>query len=648
MNYYLVSPIKIVRSDAQSFTYSFQDKLNIGTVVVVPVGKSEIVGVVIAKVDRPDFKVKPIAKIVTENPLPSALVETALWMSKYYRTHLATVWQTVLPRGLTKKRRDATSSVATPDVASNRTNNLFTKQQTSALKKIDQTSSGTVLLHGITGSGKTLVYIEAAKKVIAKSGSVIVLVPEIALTSQLVSEFSGHFDNVLLTHSRQTEAERHKVWLSALNADQPQVVIGPRSALFMPVKNLGLVVIDECHEPTFKQESSPRYSALRTGAILAKNHQAKLILGSATPNISDYYQAKKSNRPIITMDQPARSDTVKPSVELVDMTKRDNFIKHRFLSNQLISQLESTFADKQQALIFHNRRGTAQITLCQNCGWQAGCGRCFIPLTLHADQHKLSCHICNSQSKVPTSCPECQNVDIIHKGIGTKQIESELKKLFPDKNIVRFDGDTNPKHTVDKRYNELKDGSIDLIIGTQVIAKGLDLPHLRTVGVIQADAGLSLPDFAAAERTFQLLAQVIGRVGRSHHPTKVIVQSYQPDHPAIQDGLTQNYDDFYQRTIRQRRATNFPPFTHLLKLVCSYKTEAAAIRNAKQLADKLKLSAAKDVQILGPTPAFYERVRDSYRWQLVIKSPRRSDLIELLSHLPPSHWQFELDPSSLL
>ncbi len=249
--------------------------------------------------------------------------------------------------------------------------------------------------------------------------------------------------------------------------------------------------------------------------------------------------------------------------------------------------------------------------------------------------------------RVPTSCPECGHIDIIHKGIGTKLIESELSKLFPTANIARFDADTDAKETVDRRYQELYDGSIDIIIGTQVIAKGLDLPQLRTVGVIQADAGLSLPDYTSPERTFQLLSQVIGRVGRSSHETDVIVQSYQPNHPAVQDGIKQDYTEFYQRTLKLLRAGNFPPFTYLLKLTCTYKTEAAAIRNAKALAETLK-SHHPEVELLGPTPAFYERVRDTYRWQIVVKAHKRQALIECLDSLPPSHWQFELDPMSLL
>ena len=648
MYYYLVAPNKIVRAQAQAFTYSSEERLDIGTIVAIEVGKSELVGIVLQSVVEPEFTVKPISRVIYTASLPLPLVQTGLWMSDYYNTHLATVWQTILPRGITKKRRS--KAIPPREIITNRTKNVFTKDQQRALQTITDMTPGTALLHGITGAGKTLVYVEAARRALEENLSVIILVPEIALTSQLVNEFSQHFDNILLTHSRQTEAERHIIWQRALTSNEPYVVIGPRSALFIPVQQLGLIVIDECHEPSFKQEQSPRYSALRTASILAAQHEAKVILGSATPTISDHYLAQHSNRPIITMSQPARSNTVKPTVRLVDMTKRTDFTRHQFLSNTLLSSLEQTFATdpQHQALIFHNRRGTASTTLCQSCGWQAGCPRCFIPLTLHADRHQLTCHICGMSSRVPTDCPECHNADIIHKGIGTKRIETELARLFPNKKIARFDADTDDDDTVDKRYGELHDGSIDIIIGTQVIAKGLDLPHLRTVGVVQADAGLSLPDFGSPERTFQLLAQVIGRVGRSHHPTEVVVQSYQPNHPAIVDGLTQNYTDFYDRTIAQRRVTKFPPFTHLLKLICTYKTETTAIKNAKKLAAELRAHAPEHIQILGPTPAFYERVRDTYRWQIVVKSPHRTDLQNLLSLIPPTHWQFELDPTSLL
>jgi primosomal protein N' (replication factor Y) len=242
----------------------------------------------------------------------------------------------------------------------------------------------------------------------------------------------------------------------------------------------------------------------------------------------------------------------------------------------------------------------------------------------------------------------CHHADIIHKGIGTKLIESELRKLFPKANIARFDADNSDQETVNARYDELYKGTIDIAIGTQVVAKGLDLPHLRTVGVIQADSGLALPDFGASERTFELLTQVVGRVGRNEHVSQVIVQSYQPTHPSVVSGLAQDYETFYTYVLAERKRGVFPPFTYLLKLTCTYKTEAAAIRNAKLLAATLQKDAHSDITILGPTPAFYERQRDSYRWQLTLKSPRREYLVDALALIPPAHWQFELDPTSLL
>jgi primosomal protein N' (replication factor Y) len=491
------------------------------------------------------------------------------------------------------------------------------------------------------------VYIEAARQTLASGRSVVVLVPEIALAPQVVDGFAAHFDDIILTHSRQTEAARHSAWRDALTSHKPRVVIGPRSALFLPLRNIGLIIIDEEHEPSYKQEQSPRYSALRAASVLAKAHQAKVILGSATPAITDYYLASTTSSPIIEMPSPARSVTP-PAVTLVDMTARHNFHRHRFLSDTLIAQIEQTLADGKQSLLFHNRRGSASTTLCENCGWQATCPRCFIPLTLHADKHELRCHVCGHTEKVPTSCPVCAHPDIIHKGIGTKLIEAELQKLFPQARVARFDGDNDADESLDKLYSELYDGNIDIVIGTQVVAKGLDLPHLRTVGVVQADAGLSLPDFGSSERTFQLIAQVVGRVGRDSHATSVVVQSYQPTHPAVVDGLAQNYAAFYNKTISERRRAHFPPFVFLLKLTCVYKTEAAAIRNSQALARTLRAKLPASVEILGPTPSFYERQRDTYRWQLTLKSTKRQSLVDALQYLPPNHWQFELDPTSLL
>lgn len=646
MHYYEVAPNQIVRPGSDVFTYSSEQVLEVGHIVTIEVGKKPMIGVIMRSVKKPTYLTKAITSTIEEIPLPKELLDLAVWLGGYYAAPLASVLQTLLPRGLQKTRRARQNT--SQHTTRIRTKIVFNTQQQVVLNTVESAPEGTFLLQGITGSGKTEVYIEIAKRAIKSGKSAIILVPEIALTSQILADFSHHFENILVVHSTIGEAERHTTWKEALVSDSPRVVIGARSALFTPLRSIGAIIVDEAHEPSYKQEQSPRYSALRVATILGRLHHASVILGSATPNISDRYLAEKAERPILTLTKSAREHTLPPTISLVDMTKRANFSNHRFLSKQLLLQLEETIAQGKQALIFHNRRGSASTTLCENCGWTAHCPRCYIPLSLHSDNHRMRCHVCNHQQNVPTSCPDCGHADIVHKGFGTKLIESELRKLFPKASIARFDADNDAKDTVNARYSELYDGAIDIAVGTQVVAKGLDLPELRTVGVIQADSGLALPDFSASERTFQLLAQVVGRVGRNHHATQVIVQSYQPTHPSVTFGLAQDYDSFYAYGLSERKKGLFPPFTHLLKLTCVYKSESAAIRAAQSLARDLQGKVHGDVTILGPTPAFYERQRDTYRWQLILKSPKREYLINALAFVPPTHWQSELDPTSLL
>ncbi|MEI6053749.1 MAG: primosomal protein N' [Candidatus Saccharibacteria bacterium] len=646
MHYYEVAPNKIIRLDNDTFTYSSEIKLDIGKIVKVEVGKKQIIGVIIKETNKPSYNTKPISQIIIESSLPTQLIKLSSWLSKYYSSPLANVLQTILPTGIDKKRKPNLKELIIPK--RERTNIVFNEEQSSTINTLSKIEDGTFLLQGVTGSGKTDVYIEIAKQSINNGKSVIVLVPEIALTSQLISEFSNHFQDLIVTHSRMTESLRHINWLEALNSTRPRIVIGPRSALFSPLKNIGAIIIDEAHEPSYKQDQSPKYSALRAATILGRLHNAKVIFGSATPNIIDRYLAEKSINPIFKLTKVARKNSIPPTVTIVDMTKRDSFKKHRFLSDQLIEQIEKTIKLGEQVLIFHNRRGSTSTTLCKNCGWVSQCPKCFLPLTLHTDKNKLLCHICNHQSNIPTSCPQCGGTDIIYKGIGTKLIESELHKLFPKAVIARFDADNNEEEAINSRYDELYKGKIDIIIGTQIVAKGLDLPHLRTVGIIQADSGLSLPDFNSNERTFQLLSQVIGRVGRNEHQTQVIVQTYQPNHPSIINGAKQDYESFYKEAIAERQKGIFPPFTYLLKLTCVYKTENAAISNSKKLAQTIRNKNINEILILGPTPAFYERQHNTYRWQIIIKSPRREYLIDIMNLVPSTHWQYELDPTSLL
>lgn len=647
MWYYEVAPTKIVRAGADVFTYSSDVAYQVGQLVTIEVGQRSLPGVVIRQVEKPDYPTKPISSLIEATPLPSALVDTALWMSDYYLTPLAIVLQTVLPAGLTKKRRTRTPRPL--HAVRKRTKIVFNAQQAAAIAAITSGKPGSFLLQGVTGSGKTEVYKELARRTIDSGRSVIVLTPEIGLTPQLVAEFTHDFPETLVTHSQQTEAERHAIWLEALHSTTPRVVIGPRSALFAPLRDVGLIVIDEAHEPSYKQEQAPRYSALRLATMLARAHQAKAVFGSATPLVAERFIAEQHHRPPLLLTERAQANVTPAEVTLIDNKDRSAFKRHRFLSDALLTSIEQALQEGTQSLIFHNRRGSASTTLCEHCGWTAQCPHCFLPLTLHTDRYQLQCHICGYQEKVPTHCPVCRHADIIHKGIGTKLIESELRRLFPKARIARFDADNSADATMHAQYQALYDGAIDIAIGTQVVAKGLDLPLLRTVGVIQADSGLALPDYISDERTFQLLSQVVGRVGRNQHRTSLFVQTYQPTHPVITAGVAQDYEGFYQRELDVRQRTLFPPYVYLLKLTCVYKTEAGAVRAARDLARTLRnASTLQGVQILGPTPAFHERSGTTYRWQLTLKSKSREQLIDALRLVPASHWQSELDPLSLL
>lgn len=645
MNYYVVAPNIRVHNDGY-FTYHSDHILQPGIIVSVEIGSKKATGVVIKKVVKPNFTTKAIVAVITQRPLPGPLLELAVWLEKYYVSPVSNVWQTMLPRGLEKKRRENLQLTS----QAQRKKNSFSlnAEQERALKKILANKKTTSLLQGVTGSGKTAVYIELAKRVIFKEErSVIIIIPEIALSSQVVAEFSHDFPDIILTHSKLGESERHQQWLRVLNNGTPQLIIGPRSALFMPARDLGLIVIDEAHESSLKQEKAPRYHALRAASVLATLHRASLVLGTATPNIEDRYLAERSEALVATLTTPAKKPG-KVSLQLIDSRKKDLFSRHRFLSNSLLEAIKKTLADGQQVLLFHNRRGSAPVSLCEHCGWTAACARCHVPLVLHNDHYQLICHICGYKETVPSNCPECHKPGIIHKGVGTKLVVEELVKLFPQARIARFDADNDIADSLQQQYQTVYDGKVDIIVGTQIVAKGLDLPRLAMVGVIQADSGLSLPDFYSEERVFQLLYQVMGRVGRDEKLSTIIVQTFQPDRLPIQAALKKDYQLFYDDALQKRKADNFPPFTFLLKLTCVYPSEKTAAAAAQKLKKKLEALALPGILILGPSPSFYERVGATYRWQLLVKSSKRRTLIELLEHVPPAKWQTELDPVSLL
>ena len=645
MKYYLIAPAKTFHSSDNLLTYSSETPLKIGQIVEIPLGRQSTIGIVVKNTTQPDFDTKSITKIIYEQPLPKKLVDALFWLSSYYRCPLSTVIQAALPRGITKNRRGKLPEAPNTTPIDNPLNSA----QRAAIRAIEENPANTILLHGITGSGKTNIYIELCARTLVKNQSVILLVPEIALTSQLVHNFQQHFKNITLLHSNLTESLRHQLWEKILIDNQPQVIIGPRSALFAPVQDPGLIIIDEAHEPAYHQEQNPKYSASLLAGKLAKT-----VLGTATPLISDYYLCKSHNA-IVEINQLAIESGKHTSISVIDLKDHSDFTKSRILSNQLIESIKASLANHTQSMLFHNRRGTAPMTICDKCGWQALCPNCFLPLVLHADAFQMRCHTCARNFPVPTACPECKNASIHHKGFGTKLIEDELHRLFPSAKIVRFDMDTDDDLKLTKIYDEVYRGDYDIIVGTQMIAKGFDFPRLATLGIVQADAGLSLPDFSSEERTFQLITQVIGRAKRGHQDSNIFIQSFQPDHSIISLASQSDYASFYNYLVQKRQQSKLPPYSFLLKLSVTYKTETATVKNIRTLYKKV-IQTTKQLQIpenrivvSPPMPAFHERTSTGYTWQLVIKAKSRQNLLDIFDHLSKNNYlHYDFDPISLL
>lgn len=647
MNYYEVLVADSQYRGEGALTYSSELELARGSVVTVPLRNRRVTGFIWQKVGQPDFVAKPIVAIMSEAALPWHLLELAEWLSAYYATSLGEALRQMAPTKPTIRKAKTIELPVMPKKTATKPDIKLTKDQAAAIALI-QKHDGTSLLHGDTGTGKTRVYIELARTVLANKQSVIILTPEIGLTGQLLAnlaELAPH--PIYMLHSALGVAQRKKTWLAILESKEPVVVIGPRSALFAPVQQLGLVVLDEAHEPTYKQEQSPRYQTSRVAAKLASLAKAKVVLGTATPLITDYYLAA-AKQAVVRMTQPAvSSELSKPEVTVVDLKDSANHGRAPFLSKQLLADVTDTIGRQKQVLIYLNRRGSAQLIMCGNCGWQLLCPRCDLPLTYHGDKHQARCHTCGYQTTPPSSCPTCQSVDIIYKGVGTKTLEASLQRLFPEQVVARFDGDTDTAEALDKQHDRLQAGEIDIIVGTQMVAKGFDLPKLGLVGVIVAETSLFLPDYTADERTFQLLYQVLGRVGRGHTAGRAVIQTYHPDSPILKAALERDWDGFYERVLQERQTFRFPPFAHLLKLSCRRATLRGAQSAAAKLYDELVDQWGDKVQFIGPTPCFYERRAGAYYWQIVAKAKDRQLLVEIARNTPPN-WMTDLDPLHLL
>ena len=645
MFYYLVWVRSARYHGSEPLTYASQDKLNAGQLVRVELQNQVVLGVVSGSTTKPRFQTKPVTEVLDLPPLPSHLLRLAKWLGAYYPAPLGILTQQLAPANLTPKQleRPFKQELSPPDLSKLP---QLTSGQAAALERMAKPDS--YLVHGITGSGKTRLYIELAAQSIQAGKSAIILTPEISLTTQLANSFRQVFgERVVVVHSQQTPAQRQAAWLTALRSPEPLIMVGPRSALFSPVAKVGLIVLDEAHEAAYKQEQAPQYLAGRVAAYLAQITHSSLVLGSATPSISDYYLAEQKHKPIINLTRLAQpGDHPQPNIEVVDRKEHGLFSRSPYMSQPLIKAIGTALANQEQALLYLNRRGTARLVLCEHCGWQANCPHCDVPLTYHGDHHQLRCHSCDYRTSVPANCPVCSHPSVIFKTAGTKAIVDEVRHLFPQARVGRFDTDNARAERFEQQYDSVKQGDVDILVGTQLLAKGLDLPRLSTLGVLLADTSLYLPDFSAQERTYQLLTQVLGRIGRGHVAGRAVIQTYHPDHPIIQGAIRGDYQTFYKQELAARREFLFPPFCYLLKL----SVRRATIRSAEQAAAKLKTdieNGPAKVRIEGPAPNFHERFQNKYQWQLVVKAVQRPELLKVIAALPAG-WSYDLDPLDLL
>ena len=525
----------------------------------------------------------------------------------------------------------------------------LTNEQRNALAHILEPDAHTapILLYGVTGSGKTEVYLQALAHLIAQGKRGIVLVPEIALTTQAIQRFASRFPGrVAIIHGDLYVGERYDEW-RRIRSGEVDVVIGARSALFSPVSNLGMIILDEEHESAYKQEErKPTYHARAAAIALGRMLRIPVVLGSATPSVETFYRAEQGQYQLVELRRRIGSDL--PPVEVIDLRNELHAGNTSIISRRLQSALEGVLSSGQQAILFLNRRGAASCVLCRDCGFVAICERCDMPLTYHSTERILLCHYCNLQVSVLHSCPQCGGKGIRYFGLGTEKVMTTIQQSFPTARLLRWDKDTASNYRAHQQLlDRFANREADILIGTQMIAKGLDLPGVTLVGVVSADIALNLPDFAASERAFTLLTQVAGRAGRGKEAGEVIVQTFNPQHFCIDAASRHDYAEFYAAEIDARRRYGYPPFRQFVKYTCSHENRHRAQNEALLLREKLdewiERLGLPQTDIVGPAPALIERVRNKYHWQIIVRGP---DLHPLLRVLDTPGWNVDIDPVS--
>jgi primosomal protein N' (replication factor Y) len=612
----------------------FFEKIKRGIRVEVPFGSRKVLGCVTSIINEsqvPD--IRDILSLCDQEPVFSEeMFKLASWLKENYVCSPGEALSAIVPANLHAPKRKLKKSAEKEDtpVSSRKEIVLTPKQKTavdSIISYVDNSKFGCFVLHGVTGSGKTEVYLEVIEEAMKRGKTAVYLLPEISLTPQFIKIVQDKFPGLVgVWHSRLTGSQRYKTW-DAARRGKIKIMLGARSALFAPFQNLGVIIIDEEHEPTYKQDQKPTYHSREVAIARARLNGAVVILGSATPSLEAYYGTQRGEYSLLEIDERIDKRAM-PLVKIVDCNALP--VKSRIITRPLSEALTRVLARREQAIIFLNRRGFSPAVVCPRCGNVCQCKRCAVSLVYHKTTNDLRCHYCGAVQPWLQQCPSCGYRELSVFGVGTQKVEMELKRMFPQGRVFRLDRDTASHRDVYyKAYEQFRNENYDILLGTQMVAKGFDFPRVTLVGVIDADVALYLPDFRAAERTFQLITQVAGRSGRSDLGGEVIVQTRYPDHYAILASKTHNYKGFYEKELHYRMQMNYPPFTRFVNiLVRASKEERAKDAITKITADLRKLKEKENLKydILGPVPAAHSRIRRLFRWQVLLKGDSASVL----------------------
>ncbi len=614
------------------FTYSFDSEameVRPGIRVMVPFGKRKMQAYVIDVLDtKPDieFEIKPIIRAIDKEPLfDKKDYDLALWMERFYFSSRGEILDTMIPGG----KRDMVFGALDADDALPRPDVVLSEEQNRAVRTVIDSDSRMFYLFGVTGSGKTEVFLRCAEEVIAKGGQVIYLVPEITLTHQLALQVLKRFsNNVAILHSGLTDSQRIAQW-RRIKRSEVSLVIGARSAVFAPFSNLKMIIIDEEHENSYKSGNAPRYHARQVAQKRISDCGGKLLMGSATPSLEAWQLMKDPSR-MVRIDLTHRvGGGSMPKVQIADMTHEKGMF-----SLMLQEKMTRTLAAGKQVILFLNRRGYSYYFHCRSCGYELKCPHCDVAMTFHKRLNLLQCHYCGHTQKPISVCPSCGSMDVMYSGFGTEQVEQEIQRLFPLYRVARLDTDTVSKDrkNIQKTLDEFRAGDIQILLGTQMVAKGLNFPNVQLVGIVMADSGLMIPDFRAEERTFDLLVQVSGRSGRADSNGEVVVQTRMKDNPAITYASRGEVEKFFDLELSTRQETKFPPFSRMVNIVIRSSNALAARKFADELADKLREQGG-GMKVYGASECPIEKIRANYRFQILLRSTRPAAMLSALGRV---------------